>query len=241
MAAQDILALIIVSFLSSTLTAIIGMGGGTLLISFMPLFLPPAALVPVHGVVQLASNASRALFGFRDIAWHVFMPFAAGALVGMAAGSRFVVRLPSRYILLALACFILLVTWLPRTWFDRPLPGKFLTLGVAQGFLTLIVGATGPLNPPFLLREGLKRDTIVVTQAVMMTALHAMKVVTFGLLGFLFNPYIVLMGGMVVAVSLGSYAGTRLRERLPEEFFRKLFKAVITLLALRMILSVLMA
>ena len=50
--------LIGVSFLTSTFTGIIGIGGGLMLISVMPGLLPAAAIVPVHGAVQLASNSS---------------------------------------------------------------------------------------------------------------------------------------------------------------------------------------
>ena len=54
--------LVPVAFVSSMLTAVLGIGGGVLWISVMPGLIVPAAVIPVHGVVQLASNASRALF-----------------------------------------------------------------------------------------------------------------------------------------------------------------------------------
>lgn len=233
--------LIVLAFFSSTLTAVIGMGGGTLLISFMPLFLPVGAIVPVHGVVQLASNASRALFGYRQIVWRIFRPFLAGACIGTLLGSQFIVTLPSRYIPIILGGFILLVTWAPRIGVSRHLPGKFLTLGAVQGFLTLFVGATGPLNPPFLLREGLNRDGLVVTQAILMTSIHAIKVLTFGFLGFVFRPYTFLVAGMIISVSLGSMVGTRLRHRLPEKLFKNIFRGVVSILALKMILKAILS
>ena len=58
---NDIL-LILIAFGTSTLTAITGIGGGMMLIAIMPGFLPAAAIVPVHGMVQLFSNSSRAFF-----------------------------------------------------------------------------------------------------------------------------------------------------------------------------------
>lgn len=54
---------------------------------------------------------------------------------------------------------------------------------------------------------------------------------------FAFSEHMHLMAGMVVSVTAGSYVGTRLRTRVFEVFFRKLFKIVVTLLALRMICS----
>lgn len=64
---MELFFLIGVSFLTSAFTAIIGVGGGIALISVMPGLLPAAAIIPVHGAVQLASNASRVFFGFRHM------------------------------------------------------------------------------------------------------------------------------------------------------------------------------
>jgi uncharacterized protein len=52
----DISLLVGAAFCTSALTAVAGAGGGTILIALMLLFMPPAAAIPAHGVVQLASN-----------------------------------------------------------------------------------------------------------------------------------------------------------------------------------------
>ena len=57
--------LIGVSFFTSLVTAVMGVGGGVMLMIFMLMFYPPLTVIPVHGVVQLGSNASRAFF-LRD-------------------------------------------------------------------------------------------------------------------------------------------------------------------------------
>jgi uncharacterized membrane protein YfcA len=234
---MDSLLLISAAFLSSSLTAVLGLGGGMLLISVMSVFLPPVAVVPVHGVVQFASNASRGAFSPREIRRDILWPFLIGCLIGALVGSRLVLRVPSEYLPIPLGVFILLMTWLPqikkKLWF----PGKFLSLGIVQAFLTLFVGATGPLNMPFLIRAGLTRDQIVVTAAAFMTIVHLVKIITFGLLGFTFVPYLGLMALMVIAVISGSFFGTKLRHRIPEQLFLKAFKLLISLLAVRMIIK----
>jgi uncharacterized membrane protein YfcA len=188
-------------------------------------------------MVQLASNASRSLFGLRDVDWKIVAQFIVGALVGSALGSRFVLAISGELLFVLLGSFVLLMIWAPALKDRLNLPGRFFSLGIFQGILTLFVGATGPLNSPFLLREGLSRDRLVVTHGALMTALHLIKVLTFGLLGFVFSPYAPLIIGMIVSVSLGSYVGTRIRSKVSEETFLKLFKAAVTLLALRMILK----
>ena len=72
-----------------------------------------------------------------------------------------------------------------------------------------------------------------------MTATHLCKIVVFGFVGFAFAPYLYLIAAMIVSATLGSWAGTKLRGRLPEELFKKIFKALITLLSIRMIVSAL--
>lgn len=235
---MDAFFLIAVSFCTSALTAVIGLGGGILLISVMTGLLPAAAVVPVHGVVQLASNASRASFGLRHVEWRVCGPFIVGAVVGAAIGSRFVMALPSAYLPLIIGCFVLISVWIPGLKRAFRLPGRFASLGAIQTFISLFVGAAGPLNTPFLLREKLPRDRMVVTHGALMTVVHLLKILTFGFLGFAFSPYLYLIAGMIVSVTAGSYAGTRLRPRVSEEFFRKLFKIAVTVLALRMIVKV---
>ncbi len=232
------LFLIVAAFFSSTLTAVLGVGGGILLISLMPGLLPVAAVVPVHGVVQLASNLTRTAFGARHARWRLVAAYAGGAVLGAAAGSRVVVTVPPAVLPVILGLFILLVTWVPRRRLALRWPGKFTAVGAVQTFVSLFVGAAGPLITPVLLREGLTRDRIVVTHGAMMSVLHALKIVTFGLLGFAFAPYLPLIAGMAISVSAGSWAGTRLRPRVPEELFRRLLKVALTLLAVRLILRV---
>jgi uncharacterized membrane protein YfcA len=238
---MDSALLIIAAFFSSSLTAVLGLGGGMLLISIMSVFLPPAAVVPIHGVVQFASNASRGAFSPKEIRREILWPFLVGCLIGSLAGSPLVLKTPTEFLPIPLGCFILLMTWLPQIKKQLWFPGKFLSLGFVQAFLTLFVGATGPLNQPFLMRAGLTRDQLVVTGAAFMTIVHLVKIITFGLLGFAFGPHLMLMALMVIAVISGSYTGTRLRHKTPEVLFRKAFKLLITLLAIRMIIKPLFA
>ncbi len=52
-------AIMVASFVGSFITAAFGIGGGALLLAIMATLMPPAALIPVHGVVQAGSNAGR--------------------------------------------------------------------------------------------------------------------------------------------------------------------------------------
>ena len=231
------LILIPFAFLTSLTAAIGGIAGGIILISVMPGYLPAAAIVPVHGIVQISSNISRAIFGFRHIEWRIFRTYAAGAILGALLGSQIVPYIAWERLPLALGSFILVFTWMPKIENAPSLPGKFAILGAFQTCLSLFIGIAGPLNMPFLLRENLGRDRTVITHSVQMTAMHLLKVITLGFLGFAFWPYWKLVLGMMIAASVGSWLGTKLRSKVPEDVFRKGIKILVTLLAFRMILK----
>lgn len=55
----DIAALTLAAFFTSALTAVAGAGGGAALMAIMLQFMSPAAAIPVHGAVHLASNVTR--------------------------------------------------------------------------------------------------------------------------------------------------------------------------------------
>ena len=59
--------LIIASMITSFISAAFGIGGGAILLGLLALKLPPIALLPIHGIVQIGSNMGRAIIFFKDI------------------------------------------------------------------------------------------------------------------------------------------------------------------------------
>jgi uncharacterized membrane protein YfcA len=229
------LTLLVAAFLSATLSGALGMGGGTLLIGVMAQYFPLEILVPLHGIIQLASNSSRALYSLRHCDRRMTLKYAVGAIVGAALGSRVVVQVPEHAYPLGLGAFILLITFVPLPRSRARYAAKWPLVGGFSTFLSLFVGATGPLIAPFYLSEELKREALIATKAACQTFTHLLKVVTFFALGFVIGPYLPILIGMLAMVLLGTYAGKLLLNRISERWFALLFRALIVLLAARMI------
>ena len=96
------------AMLSSVAAAVFGLGGGLILISFLPDFLPAGAIVPVHGVTQLASNAGRAIFSYRTVQYRLLPKFLVGSLFGAALFGMVVVTISTEYIPLFIGLYILI-------------------------------------------------------------------------------------------------------------------------------------
>lgn len=229
------IGLVALSLLTSALTAAAGIGGGLLLLSIMATFLPPAILIPTHGVVQLGSNAGRAALMRRQIDRHIVVPFALGSLLGVAVGAKLFVALPTPTLQIVLGIFILASVWLPKLK-TSTIPNRgFVVVGMLGSFCTMFVGATGPFVASFISPDRLERHAVVATHGACMTLQHTLKVVAFGFLGFAFLPWAPLLVAMVGAGFVGTLIGRRVLDRLPHDVFARIFKVVLTLLALRLL------
>ena len=111
--------LIFASFFTSALTAAMGLGGGVAMLALLGIFIPVAALIPVHGAVQLGSNTGRAWRQRENVRWSVAGPFIAGSFIGAVIGAFVVVQLPDAVMKIMLGAFIVLITWVSIPGFDR--------------------------------------------------------------------------------------------------------------------------
>lgn len=230
------------AFASSILSAVVGMAGGITLLSVMLLFLEPLVAIPLHGVVQLVSNGSRAWIQRQhvdaSILWRYALPLLPAGFLGLLVAES----LPKEVTRALIGLFVLVATWAPGlltlgTHPERVDPSRrFLMLGGVAGVLNMTVGATGPLIAPFFLGLGLSRQALVGTKAACQTLGHLVKIAVFGFAGFAFLPWLaplLLLSAMVVA---GTWLGSRLLDRVSEVWFTRLYMGVLTIIALRLLL-----
>lgn len=229
------LGLILLSALTSGLSAAAGIGGGTLLIMAMAQAMPATALVPVHGMVQLGSNGGRALMTWRHLDRGLLAAFLPGVALGALIAAWLLVRLPAGVLELCIAAFVLYSCWGPG-WPRRLLGrGGTLLAGALTTFLSSLVGATGPLVAAVIKQHFDERLPRVATFSACMSFQHLTKAFVFGVAGFVFHDWLPLMLAMVASGFVGTWVGLRLLRRLSDRRFDTLFKWVLTLLALRLI------
>jgi uncharacterized membrane protein YfcA len=119
-------------------------------------------------------------------------------------------------------------------WGPKPkgfAPGRvsFFATGAAGAFLTMFFGATGPIAATMLSTTKLDRLKIVATHAVCMVAQHGLKTLAFGVIGFAFAEWALLVVAILAAGFFGTWSGTALLRKMPEESFKRGFRAVLTL------------
>lgn len=217
------------------ITAGLGAGGGLFLLVMMATWIPPVAIIPVHGLVQLGSNAGRAGMTWKHIRWPVIAAFLPGVVAGAGLGALLLVQLPAAAWQLLIALFVLYLCWGPGL--PRPalgLPG-FAAAAFLTTFASFFVGATGPLVAAFIRQLDSDRFATVATFAAAMTLQHAPKALVFGAAGFAFAQWLPLVVAMIAAGLAGTWLGVRLLHRLGNRLFGRVFNLLLTALALRLL------
>lgn len=228
--------LILLSSFTSMLTVAAGIGGGMLMLAALAQALPVHAIIPVHGLVQLGSNTGRALILLKHVQWTYFLWFALGSIIGAFIGGQMVISLPIKYLQLLLGSFILLTVWGPKLSNKHSGKPTLIGGGLISTFLTMFIGATGPFVITMLRGFNLSREALVASGAAFLVFQHGLKVLTFGLLGFAFHHYIVLIILMIASGFIGTLIGRHMLLKINEAFFQKALKVVLTVLALRLVL-----
>lgn len=221
------------AFVTAAVSGIFGMAGGLMLKGALALVLPVSATFVVHGLLQLISNASRAVIHRQHIAWPIAGLYIVGAIVAALIAGAIALE-PTRatlYLFMGLVPFLI---WLPENWLklDASRPAQALFCGMAVTGVNLTAGVAGPVLDVFFVRTALTRHQIVATKAATQIVSHLMKVIVYG------APLLAVNGkglppAWVFALAaplsvLGTSLGGRLLDRLSDVNFKRYLRGILT-------------
>jgi uncharacterized protein len=230
--------LLLSSFFTSALSAVISLAGGTILLALMSFSLPLSQVIPLHAVIQLGSNAGRSFLLRSSIIMPYFWSFVLGSTIGNIVSVAVISHLhqweSSFSILIVVMIFYTLFK--PKKMPSlNPGATGFAFVGLFIGFLGMFVGATGTLLGAFFPRDQWNKEQLVATQGSMQTFNHLSKVVGFCYLGFNFIPWLGFLLLMVLCGFLGTSLGVKWLKLLPEGWFKKFYELLLFAGALKIL------
>ena len=247
---MEILILIIAAFITSSISAILGMGGGIILLGIMAIMIPDGYMViALHGIIQLISNTTRTYVFKPHIKQKIVREFFVGALIG-AGMSAFIILVVIKFYEVSLASeikvdflkpiigiFIVWYLFLKKSKKEKE-SKSFIKVGNISGFASIFIGATGPLIAPFFLNHNLMKEEIIANKAACQMITHLTKIPLFI---FFFNvdyfsEYKLLLP-LIMAVFIGTIFGKKILGRIPEKIFNILFRSALFIIAIRLILG----
>jgi uncharacterized membrane protein YfcA len=243
MASLETIILLVASMVTAAISGILGMAGGVTLISIMAVLLPASLVVPLHGIIQLASTGTRTIAMGRYIRWRFVFGFAPTMAGGVWLATRVWSGENMDWFRPAIGVLILLFLFLrhraPRLS-DLPL-WTYPFAGIVVGFVNIFVGASGPLAAPLFYRREFSKEEVIGTQAACLAWGHLLKVPAFLSLGFDFLAYRQLLAGLLVCVVCGALLGKYILFRISTKTFMIFFEALLALIAVYLISSWLIA
>ncbi len=242
--------LILSAFITSSISAVLGMGGGIILLAIMALIIPEGYMViALHGIIQLFSNTTRT-YVFRDhIKTKLVKEFSIGSLIGAGTSALIIIFLIQYFEVKSasdikvdflkplIGIFIIWYLFIKNSKKNKK-SGSFIKVGTISGLSSIFIGATGPLIAPFFLSRNLLKENIIANKAACQMITHLTKIPLFI---FFFNvnyihEYKILIP-LIIAVFIGTNFGKKILSFIPEKLFVKLFKFVLFIIAIRLILS----
>ena len=228
------LLILIAATVTACISGIFGMAGGMIFMGVIASLMGVAEAMVVHGAVQSVSNSSRAYFLKSNIRWDILGYTLLGALPAIVALAMisFIPSKAALFIVLGLLPFIL---WLPKGLFkgDAAKPHHAALCGAMVMGLNLSAGVAGPALDFFYVKTDLTRKEIVATKAVTMFASHMVKIVYFGLplvagRGLTTLPSLWVFILAIPCIIIGTFAGTRILNRLSDIHFKSYTKYLVT-------------
>ncbi len=222
---------LLAALVTATVSGVLGMAGGLLLMGALLLVLPATTAFVAHGLLQLVSNGWRTWLHRRHVHGRIVAWYAAGSVLaglGVAAVS-YSPSTPLTYLFLGL---VPALVWLPKGMLrlDASRPVHAVAAGLAVTAVNLVAGVAGPLLDVFFVRTGLGRHAVVATKAATQVLSHSAKIVLYG------GPLVTGGGtlpGAVLALAvplsmLGTYVGGRLLDRMSDAGFTSATRWVVS-------------
>ena len=247
---METLILILAALITSSISAIIGMGGGIILLGVMAIIIPEGYMViALHGIIQLVSNTTRTYVFKSYLHKRIIKEFSIGATIGWLASALIILFLINYFEVNSaneikidilkpiIGCFILWYLYIKKPGSNKKIK-TFIPVGAISGLSSIFIGATGPLIAPFYLSENINKEEIIANKAACQMITHLSKIPLF-LLFFnvdYFAEYSILLP-LILAVFIGTNFGKKVLRFIPENIFRKIFSITLSIIAIKLIVQ----
>ena len=222
------------SLLAAFVNAAFATGGVYLLLAAGSIVFPMTIVIPLMPLLAFSSLVGRLLLFWKDIAWRIVLAVFIGSIFGVYFGVNVFVALPEAFLSIGIGILLIILIWFGN--FKLPVNASkiFIIVGAVHSFIATVFGV-GAFLQPAILRTELIKMQITGTLAACMLSMDIFKVFWFSNIGFDYLSYLPHILGATVAGLVGTWLGKRTTSMVSEQTFRRVFKFIVTLIALRLL------
>jgi len=229
--------LLLGSFMATLTGSLLGIGGGFIILGLLSSLFPISVMIPLLAGVLACIDLSRAIAFRAHLQISIFHCFVIGCVIGVIGGSILFISLPEKVIGTGLGLLILLSLLEPSNLIRWKFKYPFVWIGTIHSFLSSMFGYGGLLQA-VLIRTPLGNLQITATLATCFLILELLKVSSYAIGGFDYQPYIGVIVASVCGAIPASIIGKRLAHRVSQKLYRTVQKIIIVLIASNILFKV---
>lgn len=231
------LFILLITFVTSTLTLLTGFGVGTILTPTFALLYDVKTAVLLVSIVHLTNNLLKFGLFRRNVNLGILRRFGLVSIVGALAGSFAQSFLQSSLVAIALGCFLIvtgILEFLPLNPFR--IPRSFDQAGgFLSGFMGGIIGNQGAIRSAYLLNYDLTKESFIGTGTAIAILIDLTRIPV-----YLTHQTVTIETagpGLLIVILIafgGTFLGKRLLRHLSLGRFRRVVASFLILVGIRL-------
>tara|TARA_B100000029_G_scaffold503845_1_gene581601 strand:+ start:239 stop:964 length:726 start_codon:yes stop_codon:yes gene_type:complete len=163
-------------------------GAATILIPFIAFALGVQMVAPIITIAALIANPTRVYAFRKNINWQIVSYLLPGSIIGAILGAWSFSKANTQIIQIILGLFLIsyvLENTLRKSNYRIKMKLIwFFPLGIIVSFLSGLIGATGPIQNPFMLNYGITKEYLIGTKSINSMFMQITKLMTYSYFGF---------------------------------------------------------
>lgn len=230
---------LILSYLVSIVSTVIGFGSALIMIPLSTFFLPIKEAIALLTIFFIAINFSKITLFWKHIDWKTTILIWIGNIPMVYIGAKLMVEAPSETIKMILGFIVL--AYVINEYFKLTKNVKIHDIGIVAagglyGFFAGIIGTGGAIKAALLTHMGMRKESFIATMSVTAIVANIIKITVYSQSELVSQDDLPVALGLILCAIVGVYTGKHLVKKIHPDLFRKAVLIMLTIVSLKLIL-----
>ncbi len=228
----------LVAFLTIVIGTVAGFGTSTIFLPFALFFVDFKTALVLVAISHISGNLGAVTFFRHGLDRKLILLFGLPSLFLTVAGAYLVIYVPQNILQVLLGLFLFLFSiysLLNSNFKVNATKTNTIIGGSLSGFFQGLLGVGGPLRGAFLISYNLDKFKYIATLAAIAVIIDAARIPIYFANNLLEPQFFYYIPILIVIGILGSYAGKRIVNKIPQNIFKKVVLVGIALASLLLI------
>lgn len=220
----------ILALLAEIIGTISGFGSSILFVPLASLVLDFKIVLGITAVFHVFSNLSKIFLFQKGINKRIAIRLGIPAIIFVTLGAWLTNYIPQKEIELGMNIIIFLLAIYLISGQQKNIEKSNANLyfgGAISGFLAGLIGTGGAIRGITLAAFKLEKDAFIATSALIDLGVDSSRAIVYITSGYFHQEHIILIPFLIAISILGSYAGKRILQYIPEKKFQYIVLGVI--------------